>query len=551
MSMKNVMRNGFAFLSHPQGDILSAGFIIMILSLLSGFFGLIRDRFLTTYFTSDLNDIYFASFVIPDSIFQILVLSVLGAAFIPVFSKYQREGNQWEFATSFINTILVLFLVLTIVVIIAIEPLSSIIVPGIQAKNPQHLALFMNLTRIILFAQLFFVLSYACTGILNSYQRFIMPALAPAFYNIGIIVGFVFLAPIMGMYGVAAGIILGAFLHFLIQIPYVLRLGFSYLLKANLLHPGVFELVRLSGPRALSITFERAKLIIDTILASFLVPGSISFLNFATHVAVFPVSLFAAAIAQAALPFFARAVANNNMEEFKKQVALSLTHIAFFLAPTSVLLIVLHTPVVRIIFGGQNFSWEATFLTGRTLVFLAIGLFAQGISVVLSRCFYALYDTKTPLFMTAISISVSVTLSVVFVLSLKLPVWSLGLATAVGSFINAILLFLFLDRKVNGFPRFTLTLSFLKILLISVFLGIFSYVLFKMLEVFFNTNRGFPLLLFTALVAIVSGTFYLFLSFVFNLEEYQAIFHFLKRAAKVRQKFFGPPPLIDEKPPTV
>lgn len=550
--MKSVLKNGLNFLSYPQGDILSAGFVIMVLSVVSGVFGLLRDRLLATNFTPDLVGIYFAAFVIPDTIIRILILSAAGAAFIPVFTKYQRDGTHWELARSILHVSLLAFLVIVVLVLIFLEPLSFILVSGIQKEDPRHMALFINLTRTILFAQSFFVISYLFTGILQSYQRFLVPAATAAFYNIGIIVGLLFFAPRFGMYGVIIGVVLGALLHLLIQVPSVLRLGFSYRLPTRLFHPGVGEIAHLMAPRALSIGIEQVKLVIDTALASIISLASITFLNFATHVAIFPVSLFAAAIGQAALPFLARAAANNNMEEFKKQMTLSLTHIAFFLTPASVLLIVLHTPLVRLIFGAPRFSWEATFLTSWTLAFLSIGLFAQGAGIVLARGFYALFDTKTPLVMTSVSLTSSILFALLFVLYFNLPVWSLGLSTTIGMLLNAILLFVLLDKKVGGFPRFTLMLSLLKILLISLFLGIFSYALFKLLEGFFNTNYGLPLLLFTTLVTVVSGLFYILLSFVFNLEEYQAIFMFFKKAARVRQKFFGPqPPLVDEHTPKI
>lgn len=537
--VKRVLRNGVLLLDFVSGDILSAGFIIMFLSMISGAFGFVRDRLLATYFTTDLNGIYFASFVIPDNIFQILVVSTMGAAFIPVFSKYQREGNHWEFATSFLNSMLLVFLFLTALAIVFMEPLASLIVPGVHIENPEHLALLINLTRIILLAQIFFVISFFFTGLLHSHHRFIMPALSPIFYNIGIIIGFAVFVPMHGMYGVAIGIVIGAMLHLLIQLPFVLRLGFPYGLKASIIHPGVLQIVFLSAPRALSIAIERAKFTIDTMLASILSLGSIGFLNFATHVAVFPVNLFASAISQAALPFFAKAAANNNIEEFKKQVSVSLTHIAFFLAPASVLLIILHTPIVRLIFETKRFSGESIFLTSWTLVFLAIGLFAQGASAVLARAFYALLDTKTPLIMTVFSTIVSIGFSFIFVLIFSLPVWALGLATTIGAYINAFFLFILLERKVGGFAHFNLVHSLSKILLIAVFLGIFSYTTFKSIEGFFDTDAIFPLFIFTLFVTMLSMLFYLFLSFIFNLEEYRAIFTFFKKATRLRSKFLA------------
>lgn len=545
--MKRIIRNGLLFLDLPQGDILSAGFIIMGLSMLSGVFGLVRDRLLAGSFTPDLVGIYFASFVIPDNIFQIIVLSATGAAFIPVFTKYKREGSQWEFVNALFHLSLALFLFIMFLVFIFVEPLSSILVPGIQKEDPRHIDLLVNLTRIILAGQVFFVFSYLSTGILQSYHRFIIPALGSVFYNLGIICGILFLAPAFGMYGVAIGIIFGALLHFIIQLPSLIRVGFSYRFPANLFHPGVKEIAHLMVPRALSIAIERLKFTIDTVLASLISLASITYFNFALHVAVFPVSLIAAAIAQAALPFFAKSLAEGNHEEFRKHLMLSLTHILFLLAPFSVLLIVFHTPVVRLVFGGPLFSWEATVLTARTLAILCIALIAQGASNVLARAFYALLDTKTPLIMTLISTAISIVLSIIFVFFLSLDVRFLAVSTALGAFINASTLFILLEKKIGGLISSAFLKTMSKIFAISVVVGILAYAMLKLLEKYFNTIYTVELLLFTLLVTLISVVLYVFLSFVLDLEEYKELFVLFKKAANVRKRFVKEV-LVDESP---
>lgn len=534
--MKRIFKNSLLFLDLPQGDILSAGFIIMFLSLISGFFGLIRSRLLATQFSPDLTGIYFAAFVIPDNILNILILSGVGSAFIPVFTKYQKSHEQWVLTRAVLANSLLLFLGIITLGIFFTEPLSLILVPGIQKENPAHIDLLVNLTRIILLAQPFFVLSYVCTGILQSYQRFIFPASAALFYNIGIIVGLLFLAPRFGMYGVAMGIILGAFLHFLIQFPSVVRLGFSFG-NVNLFHPGLVEIVKLASPRSLSIAIEGLRVAITTRLASLVSLSSITYVNFANQIAVFPVSLVAAAIAQAALPFLAKSIADNNIDEFKKHMKLSLTHIVFLLAPLSVLLIVFHTPIVRLIFGAPRFSWEATVLTAQTLAILSVGLLAQGTGNILARGFYALFDTKTPLAVTLISTLSSILLGILFIVYLTLDVRSLAVAITIGAIINTASLFFLLHKKVGGLADKAFIKSILKILLISFLLGIFSYLMLKILETYFNTNYVWQLTLFTLLVGAASVFFYFALSFVFNLEELRELFTLFRRAGKVRRRF--------------
>lgn len=521
-----------AFLASPSEDILSAGFIIMGFSVLSGIFGLLRDKLLSSQFTPDLVAIYFASFVLPENIFQILVLGALGSAFIPVFSKYKNDENRWDFTLSFLHLSLGVFLIFVIASFIFIEPLSRLLVPGLEKENPQHLDLMVNLTRVILVSQLFFVVSYLFTGILQSFQRFLIPALAPVFYNLGILFGILVLSPIFGMYGVALGVFVGAILHLLIQLPYIRHLGFVYKPFIDLSHKGIWEIVHLMLPRTLSIIAERLKLTIDTILASVISLSSITFLNFALHVSIFPVSLFAAALGQAAFPFLAKTAQEKDLVAFKQHMSLVLTHVAFFLAPTTALFVVLHTPIVRLIFGSKLFSWEATFLTSWTFIFLSFGMLFQGMGGLLARGFFALYDTKTPLVVTFFSLLTTILLSLFFVLVFSFPVWSLGISTTIGSVLNAVTLFILLDRKIKGFNRFALFLSFSKIILISLFLGLFSYGAFKFFEQFFDTTYTLSLMTFTVIVVILSMVFYLLLSFIFNLEEYKELVKLWEKVKK-------------------
>lgn len=535
--VKKLLSNSAHFLNLPQGDILSAGFIIMVLSLTSGLFGLVRDRLLAAQFTPDLTGIYFASFVIPDNILQVLILSAVSSAFIPVFTRFHNNEEQWELVQSVLKTSLLFFSLVIVLCIIFMPFFAQFLVPGIQKENPEHLLLFVNLTRIILVSQLFFVVSYLFTGILQSYQRFVVPASAGLFYNIGIILGILFFAPRFGMYGVGIGVLIGTFLHLAIQIPFIIKIGFRLSWNTTFLSKGVKEIIHLMIPRAFSTAMERLNFTVETALASVVSLSSIAYLNFASHVAVFPVTLVAAAIGQAALPFFARAVTENDMESFKKHLMQSLTHIVFLLAPASVLLIVFHTPVVRLIFGTRFFSWESTVLTAQTLAVLAIGLLAQGASNILARGFYALYDTRTPLILSVISLLSSLSLSLLFILYFHFDVRFLALSTSLGAWINAVMLLYLLHKKIGDFAEKKFLFTITKIFSISVMLFCFSYTLFKMLEGYFNTNYTIQLFIFTAITVVLSGIFYLLLSAVFNLEEYKELFSLLKKAGNVQKRF--------------
>jgi len=206
----------------PQKGILSAAGVLMAAVFFSRILGLLRDRFLAGAFfnpaTSWQLDVYFAAFRLPDMIFQLLVVGALSAAFIPVFSQYlfTKKAEAWHIASSVITAGLVLFFLLASVLAIFSLPLSRLIAPSFSTAQLQ---LMSNLTRVLIIAQVFFLVSNFLTGILQSHHYFLVPALAPIAYNLGIIFGIVFLSPVFGIYGPALGVIIGAFLHFLVQVP--------------------------------------------------------------------------------------------------------------------------------------------------------------------------------------------------------------------------------------------------------------------------------------------------------------------------------------------
>ncbi len=252
-------RNGKMLLFRKQTNIVSAAAVIGLLYGVSMVLGIFRDRLLVARFYSccrqDL-DVYWAAFRLPDTIFQLLVIGALSAAFIPVFSEYllKRKEEAYHLASSLINLLLVIFLILVAVVFIFTRPLSELITGSFSVSQ---IDLMVSLTRIMLLAQVFFLLSNFLTGIIQSHQRFLVPALSPAIYNLGIILGIVFLSPSLGIYAPTWGVVFGAFLHFLVQVPLVLRIGLRYKLAFDLSHPGVREVGRLMVPRTLALAIAQ------------------------------------------------------------------------------------------------------------------------------------------------------------------------------------------------------------------------------------------------------------------------------------------------------
>lgn len=536
--VKNFFKNGIKIFSVRQTNILTAATVIMFLSLASRLLGLLRDRLLAHYFTSDLVGIYFAAFRIPDLLFQILVFGALSVAFIPVFTEYLKKDREsaWDLASSLLNLTFLIFLVLLVLLFIFAEPLSLLLVPGLPKENPAHLALLVNLTRIILLAQIFFVVSAFLTGILHSFQRFLVPAAAAFFYNLGIILGIYFGQAWFGIYGAALGAVLGAFLHFLIQLPLTRSLGFHWRFDFHFSHPGVREIGKLTLPRSIALAADQINLAVDTILASLISLSSITFLTFAQHLALVPVGLFGATIAQAALPILSHLSSEEGLDHFRQTLISCFRQIAFLVIPLSVAMIILHTPIIRLVFGAKLFTWDATVLTARTLAFLAVGVCAQSSTLLLNRAFYALRDTMTPLKIGLVSIVLNILASVTFINFFHFPVWGLGLSASIAASTNLILLLFFLRKKIGGFTGQEFIMPLSKMFFAAFAMAGVLYLPVRLLDrVVLDTTRTINLIFLIA----ISGTFgfliYLALAQVLHLEEVKTFWSLFKRLGNWRQ----------------
>ncbi|MDP3733343.1 MAG: murein biosynthesis integral membrane protein MurJ [Candidatus Daviesbacteria bacterium] len=533
-----MVKNLFTLLYSRQTSILSAASIIMATMMLSKVLGLIRDRLLAHVFSPDKIDIFWAAFRLPDLIFQIIILGALSVAFIPVFTEHlENKGKEdaFEMARSVLGVFLFIFILATILIFFLAEPIiANFISPGF---TPERQMQVVKLTRIILFGQVILVLGSFFIGILQSLQRFIVPALAPVFYNLGIILGIVFLSKEFGIMGAAFGVVIGAFLHVAVQIPMVWSMGFRFKFPFKFFNPGVKEIIRLMSVRTFGLAAEQINETVGLALASLAAIGSVTYLTFAQHLQVVPIGLFGATLAQAALPVLSSERARGKIEEFKITILTTLHQILFLALPAAAILIVLRVPVVRLVFGASQFDWEATVLTGATLAFLAVGLSAQAISLLLVRGFYALKDTKTPVLVSLIVVVLNIILSLYFIIILKLDVWSIGLANSIAAILSAVLLFWTLHFKVGKFDLNKILIPFLKMIMAAIIMGVALYVPIKLLDqVIFDTTKTINLLALTGISSIFALSVYVILVWFLRVRELDTYVELLKRFGKFQTK---------------
>lgn len=536
--MKDLFRNGTSLLFRRQTSILSAAAVIMLTYAASAGVGLFRDRLLAATFFGGREwqlDVYFAAFLIPDTLFQLLVIGALSAAFIPIFSQFLAKGQKedaWYVASATTTVMMVIFALLAIGVAIFAYPISRAIAPGF---SPEKLSLMASLVRIMILAQVFFALSGFLSAILQAHQRFFIPALAPVVYNVGIILGIVILSPSMGIYAPAVGVIFGSFLHLLIQILPAVRLGFSPRPIWDPTHPAVSEIARLMIPRTLALSVDRVEQFIAVFLATTFVEGSLSLFNFARHIYLLPASLFGATIGQASLPVLA-SQASGERETFQRTLVSSLLQILYLAIPAGVGILVLRIPLVRIVFGAKSFPWPATILTGQTVALFAISVAAQAVIQLLVRGFYAVKDTRTPLLVGVASAVVNLALSVYFTFYLQLGIRGLALAISLAGLIEAIALLVLLDRTVGGLIDKIFLIPTAKIATASLIMGVILWSLMRYLDrIVFDTTRTASLVALTVIVAMVGLAIYIAVSWVFRLEQLRAILTLVRRVGKWRQ----------------
>lgn len=430
------------FFYSRQVDILSAALILGGSALASRVLGLIRNWVLADHFPVEEISIFFAAFRFPETFFEILVLGSLSAAFIPTFVSYisrKKEEEAWETTGIVLNLALGTFLLLSVLIFLFAVPLSRLIAPGFAAAE---VSLMANLTRILIFTQGFFVLSFFLTGALKSYQRFLVPALAPLLYNLGIIGTTLIFAPSWGIYAPAWGAVLGAVLHFGIQVPIAARLGFRPVWSLNFRHPGVRRIIRLAAPRVAEIGFLQVLKTAEVVFASLISTASFTYLTFSRSLEMIPVSLFGLSLADAALPALSR-----RGRGFERTFFSVFRQILFLTLPMAAAFAVLRIPLVRLAFGASQFDWPATVQTGYALSMFAIGIIGQAATLHFVRAFYALQDTDTPVVVGIADVVLNVALYAYFTLVLLLPAWGLALAFAISALAQAAVLGVLLIRR--------------------------------------------------------------------------------------------------------
>ena len=453
-----------------QGRLARASLILMAAFVASRVLGLVRELVISYQFgTSRSLDAYQAAFRIPDLIFQMVAAGAMGAAFIPVFTAYlakRQEREAWRMASTVLN---VTFLVMTTVSLLAAifaNQLAPLVAPGF---GPAELALTASLMRIMLIQAVVAGMSGLITAILNSYQDFVLPALAPVIYNITIIAGAVFLAPTMGVTGLAIGVALGSVLHLLIQIPGLIRNHAHYRPLIDRNNSGARQVGRLMLPRIAGLGAIQFNFVANTVLASQLAVGSIAALNYAFQLLMLPWGIFANAISTAVFPTLSEHAALDQGDQLRRTLSKALRVILYLTIPAAVGLFVLRVPLISLLFQRGRFTAESTAMTAEALAFYAPGLVAIAATEIVTRGFYALHDTRTPVGVGVATVSLNILLSIV--LSRVMGVGGLALAYSLANSVEAVSLLAIIRGRMGGIGEKEVIFSVIRTAIAALIMG--------------------------------------------------------------------------------
>lgn len=534
------MKRIFKLFHREFRDVREAALLLAVSTVASNLLALLRDRLLASRFGAGVElDMYYAAFRVPDLLYAFSLFFVASTAIIPLF--LERVSDSEERAREFLDTVLVVFLVsVTLLALAAYVSMPFIVpfyVPGFDMDKQQEV---IHMARILLISPLFLGLSGLMSSILQSFRKFFVYAATFLFYNIGIIVGILVFVPLWGLSGLAAGVVLGAFLHVLIQIPSLLRTGFFPRIRIQI-YSGMMDVFCRSFPRTVGLAMTQVTFVAITAIASTLGVGSIAIFQLSFNLQSIPLAVIGLSYSVAAFPTMAELIVKRERAVFFEHLVSASRSIIFWTFPVMILFIVLRAHIVRVALGAGEFSWADTRLVAASLALFAVGMVAQNLVALFVRAFYAIGNVRIPLAVNTFVLLVTITCAFFFVRILQeistihLPffqmlrvedvpqavVLGLPFAFAVGALVNMALLGFYL-RRMDGSSAFRLRafVPFLgEMACAGLLLGVVSYGVLRILAPLFTTDTFWGIFLHGFLAGVCGiGTAMLFLFFCGNKE---------------------------------
>lgn len=541
------------FLNREVGAVNQAALLLGVFTLGSQILGLVRDRLLTSHVgVGESLDVYYASFQVPDLIFNLIATLISVAVVLPMLIKITEQKGK-DASYTFFNQIFTSFFVLIVVISVCaflfMSRVALLIAPGFSESQIQDL---IHLSRILLLSPIILGLSNVFGSITQMSKRFVLFAVSPIVYNLGIILGIIFFFEYFGLEGLSYGVVLGSLLHAVIQIPALVKEKmfprFVKVIQWSLIR----EMTFISLPRTFGLVAHSLTLLVLISFTTTIEHGAVSIFRLSMNLQNIPLALIGASFSVAAFPTLAKDFTSGKTKQFLDTVASASRQIIFWSIPITVLFIVLRAQIVRVILGSQAFSWNDTRLAAATLAMFVISVTAQSLILLFTRAFYATGDTKRP---TLINAGASIFIIIVAALISYLPydfsvleevvrdilrvdgvsgirVTILAFIYSLGSFGNVLLLMFMFKRKHSSENSFYLLKTLKESLIGALVMGIATYIGLNIFDEIFNlmTFSGiFFQGLFSGIFGLAMGTL---IYYLLDNQEFIDLLRALRRKFK-------------------
>lgn len=505
-----------------ESTIRSATILLVVTLILSNILGMLRDHFLAGRISTYQLDTYYAAFKIPDLLFNVLILGSISSVFIPIFTeKISRKEDKraFELASNILSAGLFFTILAAVILYFLLPSLIPLLVPRFSADRMQQT---INLSRVLMLTPILFSISYTFSSILNSRKRFLAYSLAPLFYNLAIIFGTVFLSDRFGIVGVAWSVVVGAGLHFLVQLPSVRSLGFYFRPSAFWKDKDIKRIFYLMVPRSIGLGTNQITLLAFTTIASALAAGSIAVYTFADNIQTMPVVVFGTSLATVLFPTLSEQAALKDKENFLSYFTQALRAIIYTMLPTSVFMYLFSNQIIRLILGSGKFNILDTSRASNALAAFAFAILFESVLALIVRSFFAQKNTRIPMYASIVAMILSIGSGYLF--SRSLGVAGLALGIALGNFLNVTYLLYFFNKKFIPLRLNTLSTFVFKVIFASAVAGLVSFISLKLTGDILNLRRFWGVFGQFTISGILGIGVYILLSVWLKMNELKFVF---------------------------
>lgn len=505
--------------------------VITILTIIAGVLGFFQQTITAYIFgASQAVDAFVAARTIPDIFTKLLQVGILSIIFVPIFVKYihkKQEKRAWDIAINLFNIFTTFFLLIVVLGMLFTPWLVKIVVPGFDQATQQ---LTIHLAWILFPGIVFNILTILGTSILHAFKKFTTPTLIKLFLPVTISLLLLVIRDRFGIYILSFGFLLVALLEFCVIFAALYKQGLRYKFSFRWRDPVIKKMIVLVYPFLFATILAEASTVVNRALASGLSEGSLSALFYAERIMKFVSQILLFAIPVVSFPTFAEKIVQGNLRDLGRAMSLTIRVILFMIIPVSIGLVILRMPTVKLLFERGQFDVHDTQATAFALGFFMLGVFATGITNILANVFYGLEKTKVLVKITMVVITLNIILN--FILVRYLAHGGLALATSLTNIFSLTLHAMILKRFLPGVRAVLWQKYFLRLLLPSLIMGLFTFFTFQILYAYFPTRTLSAQIFNLALIILSSAGIYLLFAYLLRLKEMNLVLTFIRSRFK-------------------